>query len=887
MNGQFFSRKEPRFPSGGFYLERPQIQKLLEGVLRNPVVTVNAGWGYGKTWSVYSFLQNSKAIGIWIQLSAMDNGSAFFWENLCGTVKLRNRELGTAMSKIGFPETSRQFDEYRRLVEQTIHQNEKYVIVFDDFHLIKEPKMLRFLDRCLAAPFPGTSIILISQNEPDINAISLLSKGLLVRVSEEDLRFSPEEIAEYFRRQDLFLEPEDLEQIRRDSEGWVLILNLIAQDLKAKKPGEKYYPERMKAKVFKIIDEDYFASFSEDMRKLLIKFSLVEHRPRDLLEKLSPNRDLIDDIEKLNPMIRYDSYLHIYHAHKLLVEFLRERQGELSPEEIRQVYECAAAWCIENNVWLDAAAYYDQARDYQRLLDLACDFPELMSPETAAFFLELIDDRQQRQPAEDGAGIEDEHLAFLRYAVRPRLILALARFEESAAECRRIIEQFESLPFSPLGAKILTMAHTCLGSIAILTCRRTGDYRYPAFFEKAAAYFDRNPFSIEGPLTQCSVPTYLCQVGYPAEKGRFENAIKALGATVPLASRILNGFLSGTDSLAWCEFYYFKGNLDAAENQARLAVFRARENKQRETENRGLFFLLRIGIHTGNHQEIESLFRQLEAQLEEKDHFNRFILHDIVSGWFYAQTGNIKRIASWLKEGFEKSDLNSLLRPFETLVKAKCAFAEKQYHALIRGLEAQNPRGIESFYLGKLETTLLKAAARYRLGNTQAALADLEAAYGMAAPHAFDMPFIELGEDMRLLAAAVPGEKTAIPPKWLEKIRSGASAYGKKLGIAAEFHRAEQEQGPEQRSLEQGSLEHGSLESPSVFILRRQEAIILRALSQGYTRDEIARKENISLNAVKENIKNLYEKLGALNRADAIRIANSRGLLRKSEKSSH
>jgi LuxR family maltose regulon positive regulatory protein len=130
---------------------------------------------------------------------------------------------------------------------------------------------------------------------------------------------------------------------------------------------------------------------------------------------------------------------------------------------------------------------------------------------------------------------------------------------------------------------------------------------------------------------------------------------------------------------------------------------------------------------------------------------------------------------------------------------------------------------------------------------------------------------------MRLLAGAVSGEKTSIPSKWLEKIRSGASAYGKKLSMAAEFRRPERDRGPEQRSLE----------NPSAFVLRRREAIILRALSQGYTRDEIARKENISLNAVKENIKNLYDKLGALNRADAIRIANSRGLLRKSEKSSH
>jgi LuxR family maltose regulon positive regulatory protein len=65
-------------------------------------------------------------------------------------------------------------------------------------------------------------------------------------------------------------------------------------------------------------------------------------------------------------------------------------------------------------------------------------------------------------------------------------------------------------------------------------------------------------------------------------------------------------------------------------------------------------------------------------------------------------------------------------------------------------------------------------------------------------------------------------------------------------------------------------------------ILLRRETAVLRALSQGFTRDDIARREGISLNAVKEIIKNLYHKLGAVNRADAIRIALASGLLKNS-----
>jgi LuxR family maltose regulon positive regulatory protein len=399
------------------------------------------------------------------------------------------------------------------------------------------------------------------------------------------------------------------------------------------------------------------------------------------------------------------------------------------------------------------------------------------------------------------------------------------------------------------------------------------------FFEKAFYYYERQPFQVEEPFTKCGILPYICQIGYPAQEGLFEFAIQKLVSLEPYAVKVLGGFLGGTSSLAWSEFSYFKGDVDAAEKYARQAVFLARKNRQYETETRALFFLLRISIHTRDQGEIETLFHQLEKQLSQKGYFSRFILYDIVFGWFHAQIGNTGRIAPWLKNSFEKSELSDMFRPFEILVKIKCSFSQKHYNAALQILENKNKLGgIESYYMGKLEITLLRSAVRYYAGKTHAALVDLEEAYRIAAPQSFDMPFIELGEKMYLLAGVVlSSDKNSIPSEWLEKIRSRASVYGKKLNALAESFRQ-----PGREVSEQALPDN-----PPAPVLRRLEAMILWALAQGFTREEIAQSEGISLNAVKENIKNLYEKLGALNRADAIRIANSMGLLRKFKKSSH
>jgi LuxR family maltose regulon positive regulatory protein len=54
---------------------------------------------------------------------------------------------------------------------------------------------------------------------------------------------------------------------------------------------------------------------------------------------------------------------------------------------------------------------------------------------------------------------------------------------------------------------------------------------------------------------------------------------------------------------------------------------------------------------------------------------------------------------------------------------------------------------------------------------------------------------------------------------------------------------------------------------------------VLTGLSQGLTREEIAGLSAISVNTVKSTIRSIYNKLGAVNRADAIRIATALGLV--------
>ncbi|GHV90928.1 hypothetical protein AGMMS50268_14310 [Spirochaetia bacterium] len=856
-------------------LERPQINAILEKALQSPVITVIAPKGYGKTHSVNSFLKKGETTTIWVQLSERDNLGGHFWENLSGAIGLYNQKLGTLFAEIGFPGTNRQFDYYRALIQKAVVPLKKLVIVFDDFHLVNSRTILRFLDRTMAVPFSNSTIILISRNEPEINTVALLSKGLLTRITTEDLRFSDQEIGDYFQLHHLPMTTEELTQICRDTEGWALSLSSIAMDCKNKKIGEALYsPEQMRTRFFRMIEDRHFTGMGRELRKFLIKLSLIENWPRELLETLAGGKkngggDLIAGMEKINSLIRYDAYVHGYRIHHLFLEFLREKQQELSGGEIREVYIQTAQWCFANKLRMDAAVNYEKAGDYRGLIAIIYSFPRILPNEAAAFLLEIVNRLTTEDPRPFPAEGEEGPFLFLRHAVRAKLLMSMGRYEEASAISWEAITKFETLPRLPANSRILCAAYIILGTIAILNCRHTRNYSIAPWFKKAAFYYDRNPFVIDKPVAGSSIPSYICQVAWPAGKGDFERSIRGFSPALPYAAHTLKGFLFGVESLACCELAYFKDALPEAENFARQAVFKAREGNQYEIENRGLFFLLRINLHTGNLQEIQELFRQLEAQLETEDYLNRYIFYDIVTGWFYAQTGNTPMAASWLKNDFEKSELNRLYHGFEIMVKAKCSFAEKNYKGALKTLKDQDgENGLASFLLGKLEMTVLRAAALYHLGEEEAALKELQGAYEMALPNLLDMPFIEMGDDMRALAGAALNSGTcAISPTWLEAIRTRASAYGKKLFLIAE-------------ELKEPSS-NGKAQAPSIILSRRERAV-LHSLSRGLTREEIAGEEGISLNAIKENIKHLYTKLGALNRADAIRIATTLGFLTNS-----
>ena len=860
----------PPLPGGQIILERPRVNALLEKALESMLVFVTAGEGCGKTCAIHSFLNREKTPVIWIPMTEQDNDPAQFWESVSRAVASHDPRAGKYLREIGFPESPEQINRILLALQDTGPARKRYIIVVDDCYLIREESIHNFVNQLMATPSPRETTFLIYRTEPKLNTVPLLSKGILSRISADDLRFTEEEVTEYFRLRNIDLDPGESQKICTDTEGWILAINIIADEMSG--GNKKYSRSFLETGKFRSMEEASFASVPVQYQRFLVILSLFDKWPLEALKKITstlpgklPSLDEFTEVlNHLSLFIHYDTYLHSFKFHRFFLEFLREKQGDLSGKEIKTAFTLAAEWCIENDLLIDAARVFVKAADYGGIMRAIYTFPRFLPRPAAASFLEVID-RVIDDPQRDET---DEKFWFLRLVTRPGLLVNLGRYDEARADVEKSIQELSPRPPDDTNNWILSALYNTLATISIITYRKTKDISKTAeYFRIADHYYTgKHPVPSADPAARANIGSYANPVGYPSGPEEFDNFIEAITHSIPYASHTLGGYLSGIDSLCRAELAFFRGELVAAEQHAREAIFKAREKGQYEIESKSIFYLLRIQLCNGDISGCGNTWDLMEAQLNISNYTNRYVIHDIMSGWFYAHGGETELISPWLRNEYEVSDFNLPSHNFEVMVKAKSLFAEKQYKEALKFLERKEVReSLGSFHLGMLEITVLEAAIRGRMGDETGALKSLEAAYIMSLSNSLVMPFVELGEDMRILAAialnsGASGEGT-IPRLWLETIRNKASGYSKKHTTLVEKYRSV----------------FGDGEVP---FLASQEVSILMGISQGLTREEIAGKHSLSVNTLKSIIKTIFDKLGAFNRADAIRKAANMGLLK-------
>ena len=842
-------------PLTAHYMPRPRIDKIFDQATRCKLVYVIAGIGYGKTQSVYHYIkQREDAVVRWVQLTESDNIGSRYWENLTRTISLDNPDLALKLRELGFPKTLSLFKQFTEIIKTSEHRSHKTFLVLDDFHLIHSQEALTFAERCAHLPIPGACVIIISKNEPEINAVSLFAKGNASLITEDELRFTGQEIAQFLRLHDISFSAEELPKYYDATKGWALAVKLLFLVQKRVPKNLNFALGAIRQNVFNLFETEAWADFSESVKETMIRLSLVSDLPITPLYAISNDNFLQENSSQLASFMWFDSFIGDYRIHPLYLEFLRGKQSILSEEEKQDTYRRAAQWCSENNFFMDAMQYYAKSYQYERMLETLLSYPFKLPRDTCEYFLQIIEGLEPSGQEQ----ANKQSLLLLKNFFAPLLLIGAGRYEEARVRCWAIIKEWERAK-DPFASNLLSAAYSNLAYSEIYNCTVTHNYDFPQYMKKSVEYYKKSsipPLAISGAFAVADIRSYACLVGLPADYAEFDKFLDVAKETVTYIAETTHNMYYGYDDLAACEIAFFKNQPDLAKNYANNAILKAREKKQYSIELMAEQYLLRLAAQEGNVSLAKEVLKYLQAHLDNPDFWNRSLLYDLTIGTFYAQIGLTDMVPAWFDTDDKDAGAEVRLPARELVVSVRYHIACKKYDQALTVLSKSYPRDPEEqFLFGELRLLLLTAAARRGMGDAAGAVADFEKAYEWSFRGAFEMLFIELGGELHPLIALVLAKKSSkIPKEWLKTIGRKASIYAKQAAVVANAIQSERRE-------------------TDPIALSEREREVLNDMYHGLSREEIAVNRHLSLNTVKKLLQSTYIKIGASSNVDAVRIA--------------
>jgi LuxR family maltose regulon positive regulatory protein len=228
INSTILRTKLHRPPAPGDYVHRARLSEYLDQQLERPLTLVSAPAGYGKSILVSSWLDTSRRPGAWYSLDEQDNDLRRFLSYFLSAVQTVFPAPGLeTLSMLKAPDLPPVPALADSLINDLDRIEDHFILVLDDFHLIHQRSVSRFVRELLRHPPRCMHLVIISRKDPFLPISSLRARDMLAEVRTHDLRFSAGDTAEFLKL-NLRIPVEDATAtlLTEKTEGWVTGLRL-------------------------------------------------------------------------------------------------------------------------------------------------------------------------------------------------------------------------------------------------------------------------------------------------------------------------------------------------------------------------------------------------------------------------------------------------------------------------------------------------------------------------------------------------------------------------------------------------------------------------------------------------------------------------------------
>ncbi|MDR1571100.1 MAG: LuxR C-terminal-related transcriptional regulator [Clostridiales Family XIII bacterium] len=278
------------FPTQWGLLERPRVTALFECAVQGSLVTVVAGPGYGKTRAAADFVMGAKARAVWTRIGRIEGSPPLFWKSFARAAGEAFPARSAWLDALGFPELPSKMASFLQMLEDEASDGPPIFLVFDDCSYIADAVGSLF-EAIAEARIRNLCLMLVGCGRISAETAGLRSGGLR-RIGGDGLRFDGDEAGRLFALRGHSPSDSSLRKIMRHTEGWALALHVLS--LEGAGDAERVFAAPESCEGFAAIDDmfsrDFFSAYGTDIRRLLVKLSLISDFPLKILHEALDDR---------------------------------------------------------------------------------------------------------------------------------------------------------------------------------------------------------------------------------------------------------------------------------------------------------------------------------------------------------------------------------------------------------------------------------------------------------------------------------------------------------------------------------------------------------------------------------------------------------------------
>lgn len=819
-------------------LRRRHLDGILSQIYDYPLTVIEAPIGFGKTTAVRSFLIEERNDPLWATfLLTGDGNTPLIWNNITSQLARLDETAAAKLKALGFPADTPQTEKVLTLLN-SITFPEKTVLVLDDFHLIPDISISRLLLRIVMEQLDNLHIVIITRDTTHIDFPELLAKGLCCLISQQQLRFTEDEVHAYCRLMTDKLSETEIQKICYYTDGWISPIYMILLAF------ENGVPVGMNDSLDRLVEKVLFNTHEEDIRSFLLKLSFMEvFTAKQALYVTGEERtpEILKRLRRENAFVYYDQALQTYKIHNMLLDFLRMKQ-RFNQEELRDIYLRLGEWELSCHKFLTAYSYFYKAGDVERIL-AHLNNPQNIRNELTDFegSFEMFDNTSREL-------LHRYPLAYLQH-----ILLSIVKGDgKTIADCakrldslKKVYENIDNIDEeyrNHILAEILIFKRFTSFNVINPSGEDNAEILRLLNGEQSWIMRRENEFTMGSP--------HLLYV-YFRDQGSFGQIARLAAQRFTAYAGFAGGCGTGSEYLLQAEYALETGDFDGVELNGFRSIYKARTKEQTSIIICANFTLIRLYLLQGKIPEALEMLEQLEQEVSALNNSIHNTTIDMCKGYIYACLKQHEKIPLWLQTGdMTAADLLYQGVAFNYIVHGKAVLLSKNYIALEVLTETLQERfDLFSNQLGFIHTHIFRAVASYHLDGMEKGVAELTRALATAQADNILLPFAENAPhiiDMLRIAAS----------------RDSGNKYIKKALFYSEQY-----------------LEGLKSSPPNKVSLSERELEVLTLTAQGLNREEIAKRLRVSQSTVKTHLHNIYLKLEASGKVAAIKIAQMNGLI--------